>query len=189
MHQFELCQKQSWKEAQEVTRSCAMAHNVKLDHVLWSILWNQSLCCGLARVTRSRAVARSVKLFFSLYVFGEPAVHFSQFFPLLPLTEVSPRPSAIPDGKPPGDSQSAVGWGDAGFEPGTAGQQSGALQLSHHASQEPPRLPLSHHASQTSHHASQRATPPPREPPRLPNEPPRLPLSHHASQLSHYTSH
>ncbi len=73
--------------------------------------------------------------FFFLYMFfGEPAVHFSQFFPLLPLTEVSPRPSAIPDGNPPGDSQSAVGWGDAGFEPGTAGQQSGALPLSHHAS-------------------------------------------------------
>jgi hypothetical protein len=72
--------------------------------------------------------------------FGKPAVHFSQFFPLLPLTEVSPRPSAIPDGNPPGDRQSAVGWGDAGFEPGTAGQQSGALPLSHHASLiEPPR--------------------------------------------------
>ncbi len=74
-------------------------------------------------------------IFFFLYVFfGEPAVHFSQFFPLLPLTEVSPRPSAIPDGNPPVDSQSVVGWGDAGFEPGTAGQQSGALPLSHHAS-------------------------------------------------------
>jgi hypothetical protein len=60
--------------------------------------------------------------------FGKPSVPFSQFFPLLPLTEVSPRPSAIPDGNPPGDSQSAVGWGDAGFEPGTAGQQSGAQQ-------------------------------------------------------------
>jgi hypothetical protein len=66
--------------------------------------------------------------------FGELAVHFSQFCPLLPLTEVSPRPSAIPGGNPPGDGQSAVGWGDAGFEPGTAGQQSGALPLSHHAS-------------------------------------------------------
>jgi hypothetical protein len=85
--------------------------------------------------------------FFSLYVFGEPAIHFSQFFPLLPLTEVSPRPSAIPGGNPPGDWQSAVGWGDAGFEPGTAGQQSGALPLSHHASlaavllQQPDRNP------------------------------------------------
>jgi hypothetical protein len=28
---------------------------------------------------------------------------------------------------------SCVGWGDNGFEPRTAGQQSGALQLSHHA--------------------------------------------------------
>jgi hypothetical protein len=70
---------------------------------------------------------------------GEPAVHFSQYFPLLTLTEVSPQPSAIPGGNPPGDGQSAVGWGDDGFEPGTAGQQtagqqSGALPLSHHAS-------------------------------------------------------
>ncbi len=76
--------------------------------------------------------------------FGEPAVHFLQFFPLLPLTEVSPQPSAIPGGNPPGDGQSAVGWGDAGFGSGTAGQQSGALPLSHHASLttiEPPRLP------------------------------------------------
>jgi hypothetical protein len=64
--------------------------------------------------------------------FGEPAVHFSQFFPLLPLTEVRPQPSAIPGGNPSGDGQSAVGWGDAGFEPRTAGQQSGALPLSHH---------------------------------------------------------
>jgi hypothetical protein len=78
------------------------------------------------------------ELFFMF--FGEPAVHFLQFFPLLPLIEVSPRPSAIPVGNPPGDGQSAVGWGVAGFEPGTAGQQSGALPLSHHAS------PLSHHA-------------------------------------------
>jgi hypothetical protein len=41
---------------------------------------------------------------------------------------------AIPGGNPPEDWQSAVGWGDTGFEPGTAGQQSGALPLSHHAS-------------------------------------------------------
>jgi hypothetical protein len=84
---------------------------------------------------------QSHQIFFFLYIFfGEPAVHFSQFFPLLPLTEVSPRPSAIPGGNPPGDGQSAMGWGDAGLEPGTAGQQSGALPLSHHASQtiEPP---------------------------------------------------
>jgi hypothetical protein len=55
------------------------------------------------------------------------------FFPLLPLTEVSPQPSAIPGGNPPGDWYSAVGcWGDGGFEPGTAEQQSGALPLSRH---------------------------------------------------------
>jgi hypothetical protein len=38
----------------------------------------------------------------------------------LPLTEVSPQPSAIPGGNPPGDWQSAVGWGDTGIEPRTA---------------------------------------------------------------------
>jgi hypothetical protein len=72
--------------------------------------------------------------FFSLYVFGEPVVHFSVFSPLLPLTEFSPRLSAIPGGNQTWDGQSAVGWGEAGFEPGTAGQQSGALPSSHHAS-------------------------------------------------------
>jgi hypothetical protein len=43
------------------------------------------------------------------------------------------QPAAIPGGNPPEDWLSAVGCGDAGFEPGTAGQQSGALTLSHHA--------------------------------------------------------
>ncbi len=33
-------------------------------------------------------------------------------------------------GNPPEDWQSAVGWGDAGFEPGTVGQQSDVLLLS-----------------------------------------------------------
>jgi hypothetical protein len=79
---------------------------------------------------------------FSLYVFWRTSgPFFTIFFLCYPLTEVSPRPSAIPGGNPPGDGQSAVGWGDAGFEPGTAGQLSGALPLSHHASL------LSHHAS------------------------------------------
>ncbi len=58
-----------------------------------------------------------------------------------PLTEVSPEPSTIPGGNQPGDWPSAVGWGDARFEPGTARQQSSMLPLSHHATQ------LSHHAS------------------------------------------
>ncbi len=52
------------------------------------------------------------------------------FSPLLPLTEVSSQPSAIPGGNPPEGWRSAVGWGDAEFEPGTAGQQSGTLPLS-----------------------------------------------------------
>jgi hypothetical protein len=33
----------------------------------------------------------------------------------LSLTEISQQPSAIPGGNPPGDWQSDVGWGDAGF--------------------------------------------------------------------------
>jgi hypothetical protein len=74
-------------------------------------------------------------LFFSfLNVFGKLEVHFLSFSPLLPLTEISLQPSAIPGGNPPEDWQSAMGWGDAGFEPGTAGQQSGILPLSHHTS-------------------------------------------------------
>ncbi len=57
--------------------------------------------------------------------FGEPTVHFfPNFFPLSPLTEVSPQPSTIPGGNPPEGWQSAVGWGDTGFELGTAGQLS-----------------------------------------------------------------
>ncbi len=57
--------------------------------------------------------------------FCEPAVHFSKFSPLMPLTEVSPKPSAIQTD----EWQSAVGWGATGFEPETAGQQSGAQYL------------------------------------------------------------
>jgi hypothetical protein len=87
--------------------------------------------------------------FFSLYVFGEPAVHFRNF--LLCFPSQSSACSQVPSqgGNPLGDWESAVGWGDAGFEPGTAGQQSGALPLSYHASLiELPRLPtLSYHAS------------------------------------------
>jgi hypothetical protein len=64
-------------------------------------------------------------VFFFLYMFLANQQFISHSFsPLLPLTEVSPQPSAIPGGNPPGDWQSAVGWRDAGFEPGTAGQQS-----------------------------------------------------------------
>ncbi len=78
-------------------------------------------------------------------------------FSLSPLTEVSSQASAIPGGNPPGDWQSAVGWVDGGFEPGTAGQQSSALPLSHHTFPiEPPHLPI--------------------EPPHLPIEPPHLPI-------------
>ncbi len=59
--------------------------------------------------------------FFSLYVFGEPEVHFRNFLLCCP-SQRSAWPSAIAVGNPSGDWQSAVGWGVAGFEPGTAGQ-------------------------------------------------------------------
>jgi hypothetical protein len=72
--------------------------------------------------------------FFLYMFFGEPTVHFFQFFPLSPLTEVSLQPSTIPGGNLPEGWQSAVGWGDTRFELGNSGQQSGALPLSHHAS-------------------------------------------------------
>jgi hypothetical protein len=95
------------------------------------------------------------KFFIYLLVFGEPEVHFHNF---LLRSEVSLRPSAIPGGNPPGDWQSALGWGDARFEPGTAGLQSGTLPLSHHASLiEPTRLP-------------HLATKPPKEPSRHPKK-------------------
>ncbi len=69
--------------------------------------------------------------FFSLYFFGELAVHGS-FFVIF--SSVAHQPRTIPGGNPPGDLQSAVCWGDTGFEPRTAGQQSIMLPLSHHAS-------------------------------------------------------
>ncbi len=77
-------------------------------------------------LTSSKTISLSTKNFFSLYVFGEPAVHFRNFFLCCP-SQRSAR-SQVPSlgGNPPGDWQSAVGWGDAGFEPGTAGQQPGA---------------------------------------------------------------
>jgi hypothetical protein len=76
--------------------------------------------------------------FFFFLCFCQTSGSFSSFSPLLPLTEVSPQPSAIRGGNPSGDWQSAVGWGDTGFEPGTAVWR---------ATIEPPRLPMSHHAS------------------------------------------
>jgi hypothetical protein len=72
---------------------------------------------------------------------------FCNFSFLLPLTEVSPKPSAIPGGNQPGDWQSTMGLGEE-FEPGTAGKLPGVIPLSHHASL------LSHHASLLSHHFS-----------------------------------
>jgi hypothetical protein len=49
-------------------------------------------------------------------------------------SSVTPHRGQPAGGNPPDDWQSALGWDDAGFEPGTEGQQSGALPLSHHAS-------------------------------------------------------
>jgi hypothetical protein len=77
----------------------------------------------------------TVKFFFFLCMFlGNQRFIFRNFFLCCP-SQRSAR-SQVPSlgGNPPGDWQSAVGWGDAEFEPGTAGQQPGALPLSYHAS-------------------------------------------------------
>jgi hypothetical protein len=71
-----------------------------------------------------------LSIFFSLYVFGEPGFISHNFL----LCHPSRGQPAIPGGNSPEDWQSTVGWGDAVFEPRTAGQQSDALPLSHHAS-------------------------------------------------------
>ncbi len=84
-------------------------------------------------IVRANFFVPTVQFFFSVYVFGEPAVHFRNFSLCCP-SQRSAR-SQVPSlgGNPPGDWQSAVGWGDVGFEPGTAGQQPGVLPLSYHA--------------------------------------------------------
>ncbi len=58
----------------------------------------------------------SENIFFSLYVFGNQWFIFRNFFLCCP-SQRSAR-SQVPSlgGNPPGDWQSAVGWGDAGFE-------------------------------------------------------------------------
>jgi hypothetical protein len=60
---------------------------------------------------------------------------FCNFLLCCPLQRSARSQVPSQGGNPPGDWQSAVGWGDAGFEPWTAGQQSGMLPLSYHASQ------------------------------------------------------
>ncbi len=81
-----------------------------------------------------RLVSCFAKNFFSLYVFAEPAVSFCNFFLCCPSQRSACSQVPSQGGNPPEDWQSAVGWGDARFEPGTAGQQSGSLPLSYHAS-------------------------------------------------------
>ncbi len=79
--------------------------------------------------------------FFCTVFFWRTSGSFSQFSPLLPLIEVSPQPSAIPGGNPPGDWQSAVDWGDDGFEPGTAflsDAQNSSAKLTVHSATPPP---------------------------------------------------
>ncbi len=78
------------------------------------------------------SVGHNTVLLFFLYMFLVNQQFI--FSSVAPHRGVTPQPSAIPVGNPPEDWQSVAGWGDAGFEPGTAGQQSGALPLSHHAS-------------------------------------------------------
>jgi hypothetical protein len=72
--------------------------------------------------------------FFLFMFYGEPVVHFFVNFSSVAPHRGQPAAKPIPGGNPPGDWQTVVGWGDEGFEPGTVGQQSGTLPLSHHAS-------------------------------------------------------
>jgi hypothetical protein len=69
--------------------------------------------------------------------FANPKLHEAkQFSKILSKSlDSSLQPRAISGDNPPDDQLSAVSWGDTGFKPGTAGHQSGALPLSHHASQ------------------------------------------------------
>ncbi len=106
------------------------------------MILNRSLCCVTHQTSdifkdnlKKTCKKSCCEHFFSFICFWRTRGSFSLFSPLLPLTEFSPQPSAIPGGNPPGDWQSVVSWGGAGFEPGTVGQQSGMLPLSHHASQ------------------------------------------------------
>ncbi len=69
-------------------------------------------------------------ILFSLYDFVEPAVHFHNFVLWCP-HRGQPAAKCHPRWHPPGDWQSGVDWGETGYEPGTAGQQSGTLRLSH----------------------------------------------------------
>ncbi len=93
------------------------------------LLLNNSSSWHVAKILKSLVV-----LILFLYVFGKPVVHFHNFLLCCPSQRSAPQSSAIPGGNPPGDWQSAVGWGDTRFKPGTAGQQSGVLPLSHHTS-------------------------------------------------------
>jgi hypothetical protein len=72
---------------------------------------------------------------FSFYVsWRSSGSFFVNFFSVAPHRASQPAAKPIPGGNPPGDWQTVVGWEDEGFEPGTVGQQSGTLPLSHHAS-------------------------------------------------------
>jgi hypothetical protein len=98
-----------------------------------------------------------------LYVFGEPVVHFRNFFPLLPLTEVSPQPSSIPRWQPPRRLTVSCGLGRRRIRTRDCRTTAWCATI------ELPCLPLSYHASRLSYHASR--------------------LSYHASQLSYHASH
>ncbi len=88
-----------------------------------------------ARSVEMGTVVKNNDFFFFVCFWGTSG-SFCSFFLCCP-SQRSAR-SQVPSlgGNPPGDWQSVVGWGDAGFEPGTAGQQPGTLPLSYHASQE-----------------------------------------------------
>jgi hypothetical protein len=136
---------ESWLHPWWPSNQLGVLHHLCIVPVYKRYLSDINQCCRTSCCT----YFHRINIIFFLYIFLEnQRFLFLNFSPLSPLTEVSLQPTAIPGGKPPGDRQSAVGWGDTGFKPGTAGQLSGPLPLSHHASF------LSHHASLLSHHAS-----------------------------------
>jgi hypothetical protein len=69
-------------------------------------------------------------LFFSL-IFYMDIRPFLCYGSLVAAQKASPKRCAITSGKPPGACQFAEGWGDAGFEAGTAEPQPGALPMRH----------------------------------------------------------
>jgi hypothetical protein len=99
---------------------------------------------GVTRITQARQgesskqyiVYTTAKIFLFFKCFLANPQFIFLIFPSVAPHRGQPAAKYHPRWQPnlPEGWQSAVGWGDARFKLGTAGQQSGALPLSHHAS-------------------------------------------------------